>query len=255
MLQQTQAPRVVEPFTRFVARFPTPAACADAGRAEVVRAWAGLGYNRRAVNLHRTATIVVERHGGRLPDELDALEHLPGVGPYTARAVLAFAYARAIGVVDANVMRVLSRAAAGGTLTRRQAQRLADRLVPPSDAWRFNQALIDFGARCCTARAPRCGSCHLLEQCRWAQAVAGNGAGTAAPDPAAPTRRRQGRFAGSDREGRGRLVRALRLAPVPARAVATTAGWPDDELRALRVAEALVAEGLASWQEGALALA
>jgi A/G-specific adenine glycosylase len=270
MLQQTQAPRVVEPFTRFVARFPTPAACADAGRAEVVRAWAGLGYNRRAVNLHRTATIVVERHGGRLPDELDALEHLPGVGPYTARAVLAFAYARAIGVVDANVMRVLSRAAAGGALTRRQAQRLADRLVPPSDAWRFNQALIDFGARCCTARAPRCGSCHLLEQCRWAQAVAGNGAGTAlpgtaspgtaapdpaAPDPAAPTRRRQGRFAGSDREGRGRLVRALRLAPVPARAVATTAGWPDDELRALRVAEALVAEGLASWQEGALALA
>ncbi|MDA8317253.1 MAG: A/G-specific adenine glycosylase [Actinomycetota bacterium] len=285
MLQQTQAPRVVEPFTRFVARFPTPAACADAGRAEVVRAWAGLGYNRRAVNLHRTATIVVERHGGRLPDELDALEHLPGVGPYTARAVLAFAYARDRRGRRQRDVRVLSRAAAGGALTRRQAQRLADRLVPPSDAWRFNQALIDFGARCCTARAPRCGSCHLLEQCRWAQAVAGNGAGTAlpgtaspgtaspgtaspgtaspgtaapgtaAPDPAAPTRRRQGRFAGSDREGRGRLVRALRLAPVPARAVATTAGWPDDELRALRVAEALVAEGLASWQEGALALA
>ncbi|MDA8315594.1 MAG: A/G-specific adenine glycosylase, partial [Actinomycetota bacterium] len=194
MLQQTQASRVVGTFTRFVARFPTPAACAGAGCAEVVRAWEGLGYNRRAVNLHRTATILLERHDGRVPDDLDALEDLPGVGPYTARAVLAFAYGRPIGVVDGNVMRVLSRAAAGGALTLWEAQRLADRLVSPSNAWRFNQALIDFGACCCTARAPRCASCHLLEQCRWTRAAAEHGAGTAAPDPAAPTRRRQGRF-------------------------------------------------------------
>jgi A/G-specific adenine glycosylase len=254
MLQQTQAARVVDPFTRFVSRFLTPAACAVAGRAEVVRAWAGLGYNRRALNLHRTAVVLVERHAGRVPEELGALVDLPGVGPYTARAVLAFAFGRPLGVVDSNVMRVLSRAAAGRPLAPQEAQELADRLVPPTDAWRFNQALLDLGAVRCTARAPRCGSCHLLEQCCWAQAVAEAGAGTAVPDPGA-SRRRQGRFAGSDREGRGRIVRALRVAPVPVTAIASTAGWPDDEPRALRVAEALVAEGLASWQNSVLVLA
>ena len=254
MLQQTQARRVVDPFSRFVSRFPTPAACAGAGPAEVVRAWAGLGYNRRALNLHRTAAVLVERHAGRVPDDLDALVDLPGVGPYTARAVLAFAYGRPVGVVDSNVMRVLSRAAAGRALAPREAQRLADRLVPPSDAWSFNQALLDLGAGRCTARAPGCGSCHLLEQCRWARALSEAGAGTDVADPAA-LRRRQGRFAGSDREGRGRLVGVLRVAPVPVGMVASAAGWPDDEPRALRVAEALVAEGLASWRQGALALA
>lgn len=255
MLQQTQAGRVVDPFDRFVARFPTPAACAGAGSAEVVRAWAGLGYNRRALNLHRTATLLVERHGGRVPDQLAALEALPGVGPYTARAVLAFAFDRPVGVVDSNVMRVLTRAAAGRGLAPSEAQRLADLLVPPADAWRFNQALMDLGASYCTARTPSCGCCHLAEQCRFARAVARAGAGAAVADPAAPTRRRQGRFAGSDREGRGRLVGALRLGPVQARTLASTAGWPGDERRAMRVAGALVTEGLASWQLGALVLA
>ena len=251
MLQQTQAPRVVAPFRRFVERFPTPAACAAAGTAEVVRAWAGLGYNRRAVNLHRTAVTIVERHAGRVPDALDALLALPGVGPYTARAVLAFAHGHSIGVVDTNVKRVLSRAVAGRSLTAGEAQRLADRLVPPASAWRFNQALLDLGACCCTARSPRCTACPLASRCRWAGTVAA----ARGDDPAAAGRRRQGAFAGSDRQGRGRLVGALRVGAVPAGHVALVAGWPTDERRAMRVAEALVDEGLARWRGGALTLA
>ncbi len=248
MLQQTQASRVVAPFTRFTARFPTAAACAAAGTAEVVRAWAGLGYNRRAVDLHRCAVLLVERHGGRVPDELGALLELPGVGRYTARAVLVFAYGHAIGVVDTNVWRVLARAVAGRPLGPGEAQRLADRLVPTWDAWLFNQAMFDLGARCCTAHDPRCGTCPLVGRCRWAGAAGRT-------DPAVASRRRQGAFAGSDREGRGRLVGALRLASVPVPALPLAAGWPDDEARALRVARALVDEGLARWREGALALA
>jgi A/G-specific adenine glycosylase len=249
MLQQTQAPRVVEPFGRFATRFPTPAACAAAGAADVVRAWAGLGYNRRALNLHRTSVVLVERHGGRVPADLDALEDLPGVGPYTARAVLAFGHGRGIGVVDTNVVRVLSRAVAGRPLCGKDAQRLADRLVPGRDAWRFNQAMFDLGACCCTARAPRCGACPLAASCRWV------GSGAAATDPAAAGRRRRGAFAGSDRQGRGRLVAALRLAPVSAPALPGAAGWPDDEPRAMRIAAALVDEGIACWRGDALALA
>ncbi len=248
MLQQTQAPRVVEPFGRFAARFPTPAACAMAGAAEVVRAWAGLGYNRRALNLHRTAVVLVERHSGCVPAELGALLELPGIGPYTARAVLAFAYGRTIGVVDTNVTRVLSRAVAGRPLRGVEAQRLADRLVPTRNAWRFNQAMFDLGASRCTARAPRCRGCPLAKTCRWARA------GHLPPDPGA-VRRRQGAFVGSDRQGRGRLVAALRVAPVSVPELAATTGWPDDGPRALRIATSLVAEGIACWREGLLALA
>jgi len=249
MLQQTQAVRVVEPFARFVARFGSAQDCADASPSEVVRAWAGLGYNRRALDLHRTAVVLVDRHGGQVPEGLDELLALPGVGPYTARAVMAFGHGLPVGVVDTNVYRVLSRAVAGRALGRREAQALADRLVPRTEAWRFNQAMLDLGARCCRARAPRCAACPIARRCRWRAAPrAGDEA-----DPGAP-RRRQGAFWGSDRQGRGRLVAALRAAPVAAGALAKAAGWPDDEGRARRIAAALVAEGFACWRDGCLAL-
>lgn len=241
MLQQTQVARVVPRYDAFLRHFPTVAACADATVGDVVRSWAGLGYNRRAVNLHRTATTCVDLHDGALPDTLDGLLALPGVGPYTARAVLVFAHERDVAVLDTNVARVLARAR-GRRSTIAEAQRAADELVPHGNAWRWNQAMIDLGATVCTKRAPSCGRCPVSSSCAWFAA------GLAGDDPATGTAgggRMQSSFAGSDRQGRGRLVDALRLGPVPVRLLALAAGWPDDPPRAARIAEALVADGLA----------
>ena len=241
MLQQTQVARVVPAYAAFLRRFPTVPACAAAPVGDVVRAWSGLGYNRRALSLHRAAQAVVERHAGQLPADLPALLALPGIGPYTARAVLAFAFERDVGVVDTNTARVLARTS-GRSLSPRQAQARADEAVPPGRGWAWNQALIDLGATVCTRRGPRCGGCPVAGGCAWRRA------GRPPPDPAngsAGTGRRQGSFPGSDREGRGRLVQALRRAPVPVSELAAAAGWPGDAERAARVAAALVAEGLA----------
>ena len=247
MLQQTQASRVVGPYLRFVRRFPSPAACAAASRGDVVRAWAGLGYNRRAVRLHEAAARIVAVHEGAVPGTLADLEALPGVGPYTARAVLAFAFDEAVGVVDVNVARVLSRAVAGAPLRPREAQGVADGLAPGPTAWRFNQALFDLGAQVCTARRPACGSCPLRRRCRW------KAAGRPLPDPGAAGAR-QGRFEGSARQGRGRLVSALRTRPVPEEALADAAGWPGEHERARAAADSLVRDGLARWKGDVLAL-
>jgi A/G-specific adenine glycosylase len=252
MLQQTQAARVVDPYLRFVERFPTPKACAVAGAAEVVRAWDGLGYNRRALFLYRTATTLVEQHGGQVPNDLAALQALPGIGSYTARAVLAFAFDADVGVVDTNVARLLARAVVGRPLRPAEAQSLADRLVPAGRSWTFNQSMFDLGARHCMSRQPDCTACPLRRQCAWALT------GWAVPDPAvgsAATSRPQSRFAGSDRQGRGRLVAALRRGAVAVDDLATAAGWPDDRPRARRAADGLVAEGFACWSDGTLALA
>jgi A/G-specific adenine glycosylase len=251
MLQQTQVPRVVDPYRRFVARFPTPAACAAAGAPTVVRAWEGLGYNRRALRLHAAAVAVVERHGGRVPEDLQELRRLPGVGGYTARAVRVFAYEADDAVVDTNVARLLARAVAGAPLRPREGQALADRLVPAGRSWAFNQALFDLGTAHCRSRRPDCAGCPLRRRCAWALA------GHPLPDPAlgtAATARRQAPFAGSDRQGRGRLVSALRAGPVATGTVAAAAGWPGDPVRARRIAEALVAEGFARWAGGSLVL-
>jgi A/G-specific adenine glycosylase len=243
MLQQTQAARVHSAYLGFLERFPTPAACAGARPGEVVRAWAGLGYNRRAVRLHACAVEVVRRHGGVVPGRLDALLALPGVGPYTARAVLAFAYEQPVAVVDTNVRRVLSRMVAGVALEAAAAQALADQLVVAELPWGWNQAVLEFGQTLCTPRRPRCPDCPARRLCAWARA------GHRAPDPGAP-RRRQGRLEGSDRQGRGRLLDALRLAPVAPGSLAAACGWPADPRRARRVADALVGEGLARRRPG-----
>ncbi len=242
MLQQTQVARVIPRYRSFLERFGSPEACAAAPLDHLVRAWAGLGYNRRAVNLHRTATVVVARHGGRLPDSLGELLALPGVGPYTARAVLAFAFERDVGVVDVNAVRVLARCA-GHTLSARSAQIAADHAVTPGRSWTWNQAMLDLGATVCTARTPRCSACPVASVCRWRQR------GRTGPDPAlgsAGGSGPQSKFAGSDRQGRGRLVDALRAGPVASGDVAPVMGWPDDPARAERVAASLTADGLAS---------
>ena len=245
MLQQTQVSRVIDRYGPFLARFPDPAAMADAPLADVLDAWAGLGYYRRARDLHRTAGAIVERHGGQVPDDLDALLALPGVGAYTARAILALAFEQDHGVVDTNVARVLARAVSGEPMTATRGQRLADTLVPTGRAWLHNQALLDLGATVCTARVPRCDACPLVGDCAWRGA-------TDVPDPArttAGTSRPQAPFAGSDRQGRGRLLAALRgpsLSGVDVAGLDAVTGFDDAE-RSRRVADGLVTDGLALW--------
>lgn len=242
MLAQTQTVRVARSYPGFLGRFPTPAACAKASLGAVLEAWSGLGYNRRARSLHEAARSIVTRHGGSLPQDLDALLALPGVGPYTARAVLAFAFGFDVGVVDTNVGRVLARAIAGRSLQPAEAQRLADSLVPTGIARSWNLAVMDLGSEVCAGR-PRCSRCALgaAGLCVWADS------GFPAPDPAARSAGasgRQPRFAGSDRAGRGALVRAALAGPIGASDVATAAGWPDDPGRTAKVVAGLVAEGL-----------
>jgi A/G-specific adenine glycosylase len=242
MLQQTQVPRVLVRWQPFLDRFPDPATCAAASVADVVTAWQGLGYNRRAVNLHRCAVEVVTRHGGALPEDLDALLDLPGVGPYTARAVLVFAFEHDIGLVDTNAGRFLARAGAGEPLGRRAAQELADSLVPPNRGWAWGQAVFDLGALVCTRQRPACERCPIAGVCAW------DGAGRRGLDPAlgsAGVSTTQTRFEGSDRQGRGRLVDALRRGPVPLVGLAEAAGWPADPERTERITEGLVRDGLA----------
>jgi len=255
MLAQTQAVRVAAPYRDFVARFSTPASCAAASVGDVVRAWAGLGYNRRALALHEVAVTIVARHGERVPDTLHDLEGLPGVGPYTARAVLAFAFGAEAAAVDTNVARVLARAAAGRRLGRHEAQDLADGLVPAGSSREWNLALMDFGSLVCRSRAPACDTCPVgaASACVW------RARGGSLPDPAvgsAQVTSRGSRFEGSDRQGRGRLVRAACAGPIAAADVARVAGWPSQLARARRVAEALVAEGfLVRESTGDLSLA
>lgn len=243
MLSQTQVGRVADRYREFVGRFPTPAALADAPLGDVLSAWSGLGYNRRAQRLQLCAEVVVERHGGRVPDQLGDLLELPGVGPYIARAVLAFGFGRDVVPVDTNVGRVLARAVAGRRLTAAEGQALADSLVLPGDGGHVGLALMDLGAARCRSRRPDCAGCPLGEvgRCVW------QAAGWPEPDPAVGSAGgpgRQSRFEGSDRQGRGRLLRLACRAPIPPAELAAAAGWPDEPDRAEQVAALLVAEGL-----------
>ena len=242
MLQQTQVSLVTERFPRFLARFPTVEVCAAAPAGDVIDEWAGLGYNRRARYLHGAAATMVERHGGRVPHDLDHLLALPGVGPYTARAVLAFAHELPAAVLDTNVGRVLARLD-GRSFTPRGAQDRADRLAPPDRPWSWNQAVIELGALLCTKRAPRCGECPVRRRCAW------QGVG---PDPAAGSAGAsapQSRFEGSDRQLRGRLVDAMRRGPVGRDAVSALLGEREGP-----VVAGLVRDGLAVEDRGFLRL-
>ncbi|HYV21549.1 MAG TPA: A/G-specific adenine glycosylase, partial [Candidatus Bathyarchaeia archaeon] len=151
MLQQTQVSRVLPAYRRFLQRFPTLRALSRAPLGDVLREWSGLGYNRRAVALHAAARAM----GDRVPDDLDALLALPGIGPYTARAVLTFGFERAVTPLDVNTARPLVRAFGA------RSQTDADRLVPDGRAWDWNQALMDLGATVCTRREPDCDACPL----------------------------------------------------------------------------------------------
>ena len=247
MLQQTQVARVEPAYLAFLERFPALEALAGASTAAVLEQWRGLGYNRRALNLQRTCRAVLDRHGGRVPATLDALLDLPGIGPYTARALLVFAFEQPVAAVDVNVGRVVQRAVSGAALPPRERQARADDLVAQRP-WATAQALMELGARFCTARRPNCGDCPVRAACAW------NHACTPAPDPAATgVRKPPQRFIDSDRYHRGRLLDALRLGPVSVERV-PAAARTGDAGRARRLADALVSEGLAVWSLGTLTL-
>jgi A/G-specific adenine glycosylase len=195
MLQQTQVARVVPYYEAFLTRFPDEAALAAAPAAEVLRAWSGLGYNRRALALRRAAAVVAAEGW---PREVDGLRALPGIGPYTAAAVASFAFDAHVAAVDTNVRRVIERLDRRVRAATALAQRAA-RLLPRGRAADWNQALMELGATLCTARAPACEACPA-RSCR------SRGRPLAAPARRATATQR---FEDSDRFVRGRIVAAL----------------------------------------------
>jgi A/G-specific adenine glycosylase len=241
MLQQTPVARVVPAYEEWVARWPTAAALAAAPSGEAVRQWGRLGYPRRALRLHAACVAVVEEHDGRLPTTVAALQRLPGVGTYTARALAAFAFRQRVPVVDVNVARVVARVcngAADGPVSV-SARHLAevDALLPhdPEQAAVASIAFMELGALICTARAPRCADCPATQLCAWRRAGS-------PVDPAAPSRPVQ-RYAGTDRQVRGRLLAALRDAAGPVSQRTLDGTWPEPVQRA-RALDGLVADGL-----------
>ena len=239
MLQQTSVARVLAKFDAFVNRYPRPGDLAEAPLGEALVLWEGLGYPRRCRNLRDAASVVQREHAGRVPDDLDALLALPGVGPYTARAILAFAYGKDVAVVDTNVARVLSRIV-GEPMKLAVTQKVADDFVPTGRSWEWNQIMMDFGATLCTARTPACDRCSVSRMCAWR-------GDNLRPDPAVSTQgtsRPQPKFEGSDRQARGRTLRAVSLQPLRVDEVIAAMEMLDDPERAHRILGQLLEEGL-----------
>lgn len=211
MLQQTQVARVLEKYPEFLQRFPTVRRLASARQRDVVVAWKGMGYNNRAVRLHRLARMVVENHGGQLPHTCDELMQLPGVGRYTANAVLSSAFGAPVSVVDVNVQRVLSRVfrrmkSTADVIDGNEAWRLADELLPNGRAYHWNQALMDLGATVCTARTPRCGECPLPSLCASGKSIRDEGKRMSRPEPSSngiPNRIYRGKIVDALRQANG----------------------------------------------------
>jgi A/G-specific adenine glycosylase len=249
MLQQTPVNRVIPAHREWIARWPAPGALAAEPPGEAIRQWGRLGYPRRALRLHATATIVTTRYGGIIPADRDALLALPGIGSYTAAAVASFAFGQRHAVLDTNVRRVLARLVAGApqapAATSAAETRLAESLLPdsPAVAARWSVAVMELGALVCTAARPRCGACPVAPDCAW----------LAAGQPPEAARRRAQRYDGTDRQCRGRLLAVLRDSGTPVRRADFDAAWApqgadrgDQGGRAqlARALDGLVADGL-----------
>jgi A/G-specific adenine glycosylase len=224
MAQQTQIARAEQYWRAWMARFPTFEALAAASPADVLRTWRGLGYDRRALNLLRCARAVMAEHGGRLPSAIADLERLPGVGPYSARALAALAFGQRVGAVDVNVRRVVGRIVGGPEGPRAigaaRLRAVADDLVPADEPGRWTHALMDLGATICRIRDPRCGACPAQPWCAAAAAwaVVPEAVG-ARPSRAGSAARPAGREA---RREVGRTRRSARERPA---AFTTTRRW------------------------------
>jgi len=251
MLQQTPVARVEPVWLAWVERWPTPSATAAASPADVLRAWGKLGYPRRAKRLHECATVIATEHDDVVPSDVDTLLSLPGVGQYTARAVACFAYGRRVPVVDTNVRRVVARVVHGraDAAPSASARDLADveALLPDDEtAPEFSIALMELGAVVCTARSPRCGLCPL-STCAWRS--------LGFPASTGPAKRVQ-RYAGTDRQVRGRLLDVLRASDSPVTKAELDVVWLTDTAQRDRALDSLLVDGLVEQtDDGRFALA
>lgn len=251
MLQQTPVSRVLPVWTDWVRRWPTASATTAASAADVLRAWGKLGYPRRAKRLHECAVVIARDYGDTVPEDVDTLLTLPGVGGYTARAIACFAYGQSVPVVDTNVRRVVARAVhgladAGAPSATRDHADVSALLPGDRTAPRFSVALMELGATVCTARAPRCGLCPL-DSCAWRHA--------GYPPPQGPARRVQ-TYAGTDRQVRGRLLDVLRANDSPVTRAELDVAWLTDTAQRDRALYSLLADGLVTQtHDGRFALA
>ncbi len=224
MLQQTQVARVIPVWTRFIDEFPTPEVCAAAPLAQVLRAWQGMGFARRARYLHECAKTIVDIHHGRVPQAVAELRALPGIGSYTAHAVASFAFNSPVAVLDTNVGRVVARAIANRRLTPREAQAVASELLVTSAPAQWNQLMLDLGAQFCRA-TPLCDECPVRRHCEWHQ--------QGGDDPAIKSggvSKPQSKFAGSKRQQRGLVLRALGAGPSTKRQLGEVDGIDENRL-------------------------
>ena len=228
MLQQTPVARVLPVHEVWLSRWPTPAALAAEPTGEAVRAWGRLGYPRRALRLHAAAVVIVERHGGQVPEAYDDLRGLPGVGDYTAAAIASFAFGHRHVVLDTNVRRVLARVLQSTELpaasVTRAERELADSVLPQEDATAatWSVAVMELGALVCTALRPACTECPVADLCAW------RAAGYPAYD--GPARRSQA-WSGTDRQCRGRLLGVLRDTDGPVHVSHLESAWPESTQR------------------------
>jgi A/G-specific adenine glycosylase len=217
MLQQTGVERVIPVFDRFIARWPSFESLASASQADVVRAWKGLGYNSRAVRLHRLAKLVRDGFSGELPRDEQRLRELPGIGPYTARAIVAFAFDADVVAVDTNVARIMHRTQFGiewpPQADLAELGKRADVLLPRGSGYAFNSALMDLGATVCTARAPKCPRCPLQTACAAGPVDAAALAALARLHAPRRTPQARLRFEETSRFVRGKVVDRLRELP------------------------------------------
>lgn len=239
MLQQTQVSRVIDKYTSFLNEFPTLQHLANASPARIIMAWQGLGYNRRALFLQKTAQAVLREHEGVFPSTLESLTALPGVGDYTARAILAFSFRIAVPMMDTNHRRFYSRVFFGMQHIRdKELLHTAEHILPPNAAYDFNQALMDFGSAICTTKNPKCIQCPLQVYC------------TAYPHILTHTVANVGKkkkhipFRDTDRYIRGRIIDYLRMHNTESISTVREL-FPDiDEHRFLAVVQGLIRDGL-----------
>ena len=240
MLQQTPVSRVEPIWEQWVERWPVPSAMAASSQAEVLRAWGKLGYPRRALRLHECAGVLAAEHGDVVPGEVETLLGLPGIGAYTARAVACFAYGQRVPVVDTNVRRVVARAVNGdaepGNPSTKRDLADVEYLLPSrrAEAARYSAALMELGALICTARNPACLLCPLPE-CSWITA--------GRPAHTGPAKKVQ-KFAGTDRQVRGKLMSVLRESHGPVDRAQLDIVWPSDPGQRNRALDSLLVDGL-----------